>query len=74
MRTTLNIDPDVLQAARQIASARAIGIGEAISELARRGLEAEARSAKRGSFPVFAVPAGAAPLTLDDVRGDEDDE
>lgn len=41
MRTTLTIPDDVLLAARQRAEARGITIGEAIGELARRGLEAE---------------------------------
>lgn len=74
MRTTLNIDPDVLSAAREIAAARSLGIGEVISELARRGLEAEARTADREGFPVFEVPSGAKPLTLADVRRDADEQ
>ncbi|HJR71912.1 MAG TPA: antitoxin [Gammaproteobacteria bacterium] len=74
MRTTLNIDPDVLHAAKQIAAARAKGVGEVLSELARRGLEAQAKLASRDGFPVFEIPAGAKPLTLEDIRRDEDDE
>jgi hypothetical protein len=74
MRTTLNIDPDVLHAAKQIAAARAKGVGEVISELARRGLEAQAKMASRDGFPVFELPEGAKPLTLEDVHRDEDDE
>jgi hypothetical protein len=41
MRTTLTIPDDVLAAARQRAEAKGISIGEALGELARRGLETE---------------------------------
>jgi hypothetical protein len=40
MRTTLSIDDDVLDAAKQVAVAQSVSIGEVISELARRGLSA----------------------------------
>ncbi|MFI4914400.1 MAG: hypothetical protein ACHQAR_04340 [Steroidobacterales bacterium] len=46
-RTTLNLDPDILSAARQIAAARSKSIGEIISELARRSLEACAKTTTR---------------------------
>ena len=38
MRTTLNVDDDVLEAAKSIAQFRHISVGEALSELARKGL------------------------------------
>ena len=40
MRTTLDIDEDVLQAARGLAKRERRTIGELLSELARRGLAA----------------------------------
>jgi hypothetical protein len=73
MRTTLRLDPEVLSAARQIAAARSISIGEALSELARRGLEARLPAGARQGFPVFQVPKSVRPLTLEDVRLDEDE-
>jgi hypothetical protein len=73
MRTTLKIDADILNAARQIAAAKSKSIGEVISELARRGLEPRGREGKRGGFPVFQVSKGAAPLVPEDVRRDEDE-
>jgi hypothetical protein len=73
MRTTLSLDPDILSAARQIAAAKSKSIGEVISELARRGLEARAKVSTRQGFPVFEVSKGAAPLTPEDVRRDEDE-
>ena len=42
MRTTLDIDDDVLQAARERAHRGRSSIGAALSELARRGLIAPA--------------------------------
>jgi hypothetical protein len=74
MRTTLDLDPEVMAAARQIAAARSKSIGEVISELARRGLEARPSTATRRGFPVFQVSQGARPLTLEDVRRGEDEE
>jgi hypothetical protein len=73
MRTTLTIDPDILSAARQIADAKSKSIGEVISELARRGLEARAIVSTRQGFPVFPVTMGAPPLTPEDVRRDQDE-
>jgi hypothetical protein len=73
MRTTLTLDPDILNAAREIAAARSMSIGDVISELARRGLEVRTKTGTRRGFPVFHVPKGARPLTSADVRADEDE-
>ena len=73
MRTTLTLDPDIMSAARQIAAAKSKSIGEVISELARRGLEARSEVGTRQGFPVFHVTKGAPPLTPDDIHGDEDE-
>jgi hypothetical protein len=73
MRTTLSIDPEVLSAAKKIAAARSTSIGEVISELARRGLEARAKVGSRHGFPIFEIPLNAPALTPEQVRQDEDD-
>jgi hypothetical protein len=74
MRTTLTLDPEIVRAAKQIAAARSKSIGEVISELARRGLEARAAGTTRhGGFPVFQVSKGVRPITLKDVKRDEDE-
>lgn len=39
MRTTLNLDDDVLEASREIAKARRRSIGAIVSALARAGLQ-----------------------------------
>jgi hypothetical protein len=75
MRTTLNLDPDVAQAARALARARAQSLGQVLSDLARRGLASEAAGAPHSAsgFPVFQLSPGARPLTLEAVKQDEDE-
>jgi hypothetical protein len=75
MRTTLNLDPDIAQAARALARARAQSLGRVLSDLARRGLESEAAKGPHpaSGFPVFRVSPGARPLTLEAVKQDEDE-
>jgi hypothetical protein len=73
LRTTLTLDPDVFIAARKLAEARSESIGKVVSELARRGLLAPPAVRAGKGFPVFAVPAGASPLTLADVQRGEDE-
>lgn len=62
MRTTLDIDDDVVVAARELAADGRRSLGSVISELARRGLT-PARVEAEGDLPVIRVPAGAAPIT-----------
>lgn len=47
MRTTLDIDTDVLQAAKELASRQRKTAGQVISELARRGIQAPRGTASR---------------------------
>lgn len=67
MRTTLDIDDDVLEVARAVAAAEGRSLGKAVSGLARRGLSASLRVDKSG-LPLFTVPTDAAPITADTVR------
>lgn len=53
MRTTLEIDDDVLQAAKELAEARRTTAGRVISELARKGLAEPRRSAVRNGVRVL---------------------
>lgn len=69
MRTTLQIDDDVLNAARSIARSEERSIGEVISTLARRGLAPGLQEGTTaGGFPVFTVSENAAPITPEMVR------
>lgn len=55
MRTTLEIDDDVLAAAKELAKSRKSTTGEVISELARKGLT----TPKHLSSPSSCGPAGS---------------
>jgi len=67
VRTTLNLDEDVVAAARELAVGGRRSLGSVISELARRGLT-PARIEADGELPVIRVPAGAPPITPEMVR------
>ena len=62
MRTTLNLDDDVLARARILADERSTSIGSVVSELARRGWLSQ-RIDTTGSVPVFEVGPDSPPIT-----------
>lgn len=58
MRTTLDIDADVLTAAKELARAKNLTAGKVISELARKALtnkvpQTDAVNSKRNGFPIL---------------------
>jgi hypothetical protein len=67
VRTTLDIDDDVVAAARELAADERRSLGSVISELARRGLT-PARVDTSDGMPVIHVPAGTPPITAEMVR------
>lgn len=68
MRTTVDIDDDVLTAARSLARSQRRSIGTVLSELARRGLNPSSpTTAGPGGFPAFATADGP-PITSESVR------
>ena len=73
MRTTLDIDDDLLRAAKSLARAQGKSLGRVLSGLARRGLEPRKSAALRRGFPVFTVSTGAAPLTPEIVKRAEEE-
>jgi hypothetical protein len=74
VRTTLQIDDDVLEDARSIARAEGRSVGAVISELARRSLRPVGIIEVDG-LPIFDVPQDAPTVTSGDVaRGLEDDD
>jgi len=65
MRTTLDLDPDVLQAAKELAAARRTTAGKVLSELARRALETPKAARVRNGVPLLRKrPAGSARPTM----------
>lgn len=73
MRTTVRIDDDVLNAAKSLATHQRKPLGRVISDLMRKGLQPVARIRRDRAFPVFEVPDGARPITLDTVKQAEAD-
>ncbi len=67
MRTTLELDDDVVAAARELAAAERRSLGSVVSELARRGLT-PAQVESDNDLPVIRVPAGTSPITPEMVR------
>ena len=74
MRTTINLEDDILRAARALARERGHSLGTVLSDLARKGLRPQAPSAYEGDFPVFQVREDAPPLTPEMVEGALEDD
>jgi len=77
MRTTLDIEDDVLQAARELAQQEGSTAGRVISALARRGLSAPAKQAKpsktiRNEVPL--LPSRDEVITMEHIRALMDQE
>lgn len=68
MRTTLTVDDDVLVAARQIADSTGQSLGQALSELARKGLQSTGPRKRRNGVRLLPVREGARGATLDEVN------
>jgi len=66
MRTTLDLEDDVIQAARELAALRGQTIGVVVSALARKGLETPGTAMRsRNGVPLLGRrPAGAARPTM----------
>ena len=66
VRTTLDIDDDVLQAARELAANRRKTMGRVLSDLARQALAPSGRRAVRNGVPLIARrPRGARKPTME---------
>ncbi len=67
MRTTLDLDDDVVSAAREIAAAQRRPLGSVVSDLVRRGLT-PAEAETQDGLPVIRVPSGTPVITAEMVR------
>jgi hypothetical protein len=65
MRTTLDIEDDVLSAAKDIARRRGVSIGRVLSELARRALTERTTGVTRDGLPLFPIQPDAGIVTLE---------
>jgi hypothetical protein len=70
MRTTLDIDDDVLQAAKEMAATQGSTAGKVLSELARKGLAPPKQKVRyKNGVPLLPARApGAPPLTMEMVN------
>lgn len=65
MRTTLDVDPDILLAAKEIARRRNESIGKVLSDLARQALTRAVQAETRNGVPLFPVGPDAEIVTLE---------
>jgi hypothetical protein len=74
MRTTLNIDDDVLEATKELASRRNTSVGRVLSDLVRQALNATSADepVSRNGFKL--LPRTGVPITVEliDRLGDEE--
>ena len=68
MRTTLTLDDDIMEEAAKRAEALKISLGKAVSDLARRGLQAAPPVHDRNGLIVFDPPKGSPKITAKKVK------
>lgn len=68
MRTTWNVDDQIVEEVKQYARARSIPAGEAASQLIRRGLKARLGTRIDGAFEVFDVPEDSPMVSQEHVQ------
>ena len=72
MRTTLTLDDDIFQIAKDYAENRSIGLGKAVSELVRRGSSLPMPTRIVNGLHVFDPPPGSPIVTSKKVRDLQD--
>jgi hypothetical protein len=73
VRTTLDLDADILEAARELARVRGASLGAIVSELARAGLRPTSVALIDG-LPIIRAQPGAPVITSEMVRRALDDQ
>lgn len=68
MRTTLDIDDDILLATKEIARRQGLSMGKVLSDLARQALTQETNPTIRNGVPLFPRRPGAGVVTLEFVN------
>jgi hypothetical protein len=68
MRTTVDIDDDVLEAAKELAEMRGRTAGQILSELARKALAPPRTYTVRNGVPILPRRPGARLITNADVK------
>lgn len=65
MRTTVDLEEDVLLAAKEIAKQRGNTLGQVLSDLARQTLTRRACISKKHGLPLFPIKPDAGVVTLE---------
>lgn len=68
MRTTLDLDEDILGIAKELAAQRKTSAGKVISELVRKALEPKKKPKYRNGIRLLEPKPGASRPTLDQIR------
>jgi hypothetical protein len=65
VRTTINLDDDVLELAKQYADDRSVALGKAVSELVRRGVRSRVPTRIVNGFHVVDLPPDSPIVTTE---------
>lgn len=69
MRTTVDLEEDILRVAKHLAEERGQSLGRVLSDLARRGLQPSPNfTAQQGGIPVLPRKPDAKPVTSQHVK------
>jgi len=68
MRTTIDLEDDVLSAAKELAIKRGTTVGRVLSDLARQSLTRQTPVSTRDGLPLFPVQSRAGVVTLEFVN------
>jgi len=68
MRTTLNLDDDVLELLKDYAESRSVALGRAASELVRKGLAAPVQTRLVNGFHSVLLPANSPRVSSQKVK------
>jgi hypothetical protein len=74
MRTTLNLDDDLLRNVKEYARDRSLALGKAVSQLVRRGLAAQGATRTVHGLQVFDLPPDSPSVTAERVQRLESEE
>jgi hypothetical protein len=68
MRTTINLEDEVLVRVKRYAEERSLSVGKAVSDLVRRGLTAPRPTKVVNGFHVVVLPPDSPPVTSAEVE------
>ena len=73
MRTTINLDDDVIEMAKLYSKGRSVSLGKAISELVRQATSPPLQTRLENGFHVVVLPPGSPTITSEHVKRLQDE-